>query len=197
MFDPALLDPAAVSAEIRAQNDEILAKLSALPDPWSFPPSVIRERRRQGLGPFPPLPRSPRAEVIAIPGPAGDLPLRIIAPREPRGIYFHVHGGGWTLGAADEQDPWLDRIADACGLTCISVEYRLAPEHPYPAAHDDCEAAALWVLGEGARRFGARLLTIGGESAGAHLAVATLVRLRERHGLTPSRARASSQAVTM
>ena len=185
MIDPALLDPAAVSEETRAQNEEILAKLAALPDSWSFPPALIRERRRQGLGPFPPLPRSPRAQVITIPGPAGDLPLRIIAPENPRGIYFHIHGGGWTLGTADEQDPWLDRIADACGFACVSVEYRLAPEHPYPAAHDDCEAAALWVVQEGTKRFGTNLLTIGGESAGAHLSAVTLLRLRDRHGLTP------------
>jgi acetyl esterase/lipase len=143
MIDPAPFDPRNVEEEIRAQNADILAKLSALPDQWSFPPALIRERRRQGLGPFPPLPKSPRAEIVTIAGPGGPLDLRIIAPANPRGIYFHIHGGGWTLGTADEQDPWLDRIADNCGLAVVSVEYRLAPEHPYPAGPDDCEAAAL------------------------------------------------------
>ncbi|WP_414475779.1 alpha/beta hydrolase [Microvirga sp. M2] len=187
MIDPALFDPAAVSEEIRAQNADIVAKLAALPDPMSVPPSVVRERRAQGLGPFPLMPSSPRAEVIEIAGPAGPLPLRIIAPENPRGLYFHVHGGGWTWGTADEQDPWLDRLADRCGLAVVSVDYRLAPENPYPAGPDDCEAAALWVIREAESRFGTSRLFIGGESAGAHLSAVTLLRLRDRHGLTPFR----------
>jgi acetyl esterase len=185
MIDPAAFDPQAVEDEIRAQNADILAKLSALPDQWSFPPALIRERRRQGLGPFPPLPKSSRAQIVTISGPGGPLELRVIAPERPRGVYFHIHGGGWTLGAADEQDPWLDRVADNCRLAVVSVEYRLGPEHPYPAGPEDCEAAALWVLDEGRRRFGGERLAIGGESAGAHLSAVTLLRLRDRHGLAP------------
>jgi acetyl esterase/lipase len=188
MFDPKLFDPAAISDEIGRQNADIVAKLAAVPDPWSVPPAVVRERRRQGLGPFPAMPRDPRAETIAIDGPAGPLALRIIAPPQPRGAYLHIHGGGWTWGAADEQDPWLTRLVDRGGYACVSVEYRLAPEDPYPAAPDDCEAAALWFLREAERRFGTRRLAIGGESAGAHLAVVTLLRLRDRRGLTPFRA---------
>jgi acetyl esterase/lipase len=187
MLDPTLFDPATIEPETAALNAEIAAKLSALPDPWSFPVAAIRERRRQGMGPFPPMPKSQRAEVIAIDGPAGPLPLRIIAPPQPRGVYLHIHGGGWTWGSADEQDPWLERLADNCGLACVSVEYRLAPENPYPAAPDDCEAAALWLVREGHRRFNSGRLFIGGESAGAHLAAVTLLRLRDRHGLNPFR----------
>lgn len=187
MIDPALFDPAAVSEEIRAQNADIVAKLAALPDPMSVPPSVVRERRAKGLGPFPLMPLSSRADIVEIDGPAGPLPLRIIAPERPRGIYVHIHGGGWTWGTADEQDPWLDRLADRCGLAVVSVEYRLAPENPYPAGPDDCEAAALWVLREAESRFGTSRLFIGGESAGAHLAAVTLLRLRDRHGLAPFR----------
>jgi acetyl esterase len=183
-LNPALFDPAAIDDEIAAQNAEIVAKLSALPDQWSVPPSIIRERRRQGLGPFPPIPKSDRAEVVIIPGPSGPLPLRIIAPDRPRGVYLHIHGGGWTFGTSDEQDSWLERIAGN-GFACISVEYRLAPENPYPAAPDDCEAAALWLVREGEQRFGTKLFTLGGESAGAHLSIVTLLRLRDRHGLRP------------
>ena len=187
MIDPALFDPSAVSDEIRAQNAEIVAKLAALPDPMSVPPALVRERRRQGLGPFPLMPSSSRARTITIDGPAGPIPLRIIAPDNPRGVYFHIHGGGWTWGTADEQDPWLDRLAESCGLVVVSVEYRLAPEHAYPAAPDDCEAAALWVVREMESRFGTSRLFIGGESAGAHLSAVTILRLRDRHGLTPFR----------
>jgi acetyl esterase len=147
----------------------------------------VRERRREGLGPFPLMAMSPRAQTITIDGPGGPLPLRILAPDNPRGIYFHIHGGGWTWGTADEQDPWLDRLAESCGLVVVSIEYRLAPEHPYPAAPDDCEAAALWVIREMESRFGTSRLFIGGESAGAHLAAVTILRLRDRHGLKPFR----------
>jgi acetyl esterase/lipase len=187
MIDPALFDPAAISDEIRAQNAEIVAKLAVLPDPTSVPPAVVRERRRLGLGPFPLMPLSRKAQTIAIDGPDGPIPLRIIAPDNPRGVYFHIHGGGWTWGTADEQDPWLDRLAERCGLAVVSVEYRLAPENPYPAAPDDCEAAALWVIREAESRFGTSRLIIGGESAGAHLSAVTILRLRDRHGLKPFR----------
>jgi len=187
MIDPALFDPAAISEEIRAQNADIVAKLAALPDPMSVPPALVRERRRQGLGPFPLMAASPRARAIEIDGPAGPIPLRIIAPEKPRGVYFHIHGGGWTWGTSDEQDPWLDRLADRCGLAVVSVEYRLAPEDPYPAGPDDCEAAALWLLREAESRFGTSRLFIGGESAGAHLSAVTILRLRDRHGFRPFR----------
>jgi acetyl esterase/lipase len=187
MIDPALFDPSTVSDEIRAQNAEIVAKLAALPDPMSVPPALVRERRRQGLGPFPLMTSSSRARTIAVDGPAGPIPLRIIAPDNPRGVYLHIHGGGWTWGTADEQDPWLDRLAESCGLVVVSVEYRLAPEHPYPAAPDDCEAAALWVVREMESRFGTSRLFIGGESAGAHLSAVTILRLRDRHRLNPFR----------
>ncbi|MDP8917535.1 MAG: alpha/beta hydrolase [Pseudomonadota bacterium] len=187
MIDPALFDPSAISDEIRAQNADIVAKLSNLGALWTMPPAVVRENRRKGIGPFPLMPQSPRAKTIAIDGPGGPIPLRIIAPDNPRGVYFHIHGGGWTWGTADEQDPWLDRLADRCGLAVVSVEYRLAPEHPFPAGPDDCEAAALWLLREAESRFGTSRLFIGGESAGAHLSALTLLRLRDKHGLKPFR----------
>jgi len=184
LIDPALFDPAAIPAETRALNDEIVRRLNAEPTGLTLP--QIRERRIQGLGAFPPAVKSPRAETIAIPGPAGPLELRIIAPKAtPRGIFFHIHGGGWSIGAPDQNDPLLESIADGAGLACASVKYRLGPEHPYPAGPDDCEAAALWVVREGVKRFGVTKLAIGGESAGAHLSAVILLRLRDRHQLTP------------
>ena len=82
----------------------------------------------------------------------------------------------------------LDAVAQATGLTAVSAGYRLAPEHPYPAGPDDCETAALWLVDAAPREFGGELVAIGGESAGAHLSVVTMLRLRDRHGLTPFRA---------
>lgn len=182
---PGIFEESAASAETKAVNAGILRLLEAAPDPWSLTPAEMRERRRKGLWVFPTAPRTPRAETIEIEGPHGPVPLRIIAPERPRGAYLHIHGGGWMYGGADEQDPRLERIADRCGMAVISVDYRLAPEHPYPQGPDDCEAAALWLGREAGTRFGTERLAIGGESAGAHLSVVTLLRLRDRHGLTP------------
>jgi len=182
-IDPTLLDPAAIPAETLNLNQEIVSRLNAEPVGLTIP--EMRARRLQGLGAFPLVPKSPRAETITIDGPAGKLELRVIAPKAPRGVFFHIHGGGWSIGTNDQFDPVLERFADNCGIACVSLDYRLAPEHPYPAGPDDCEAAALWLVREGGKRFGAARFSIGGESAGAHLSVVTLLRLRDKHKLTP------------
>jgi acetyl esterase/lipase len=100
-----------------------------------------------------------------------------------RGVYLHLHGSGWVLGGADMQDPMLERIADNTGQAVVAVEYRLAPEHLYPAGPNDCEAAA-WLVQNGKKEFGTDALTIGGESAGGHLTAVTILRMRDRHGYT-------------
>jgi acetyl esterase/lipase len=184
-LDPALFRPDATTPETRALNETLVKLLTPMPDWWVTGAEAAREARRRGNGPFPPPVMSPRATVRSIPGRDGNaLPLRIIAPDNPRGIYLHIHGGGWVLGGADMQDPMLERIADNTGLAVVSVEYRLAPEHPYPAGPDDCESAALWLVQHAKAEFGSDRLTIGGESAGGHLAAVTLLRMRDRHGFT-------------
>ena len=122
ILDPALFDPAAVDEETRAFNASLLAQIEALPDPWRFPPALVRARRASGAGPFPMPAKSPRAKILTIDGPDGTtLPLRIIAPDKPRGVFLHIHGGGWRLGTADMQDDRLERLAQNCGLACVSV----------------------------------------------------------------------------
>jgi acetyl esterase/lipase len=150
-----------------------------MPNVHELPPEVTRGAQRDGRGALPPPVFLEQARTITVPGPGGQLPLRVLEAAEPRGAYLHIHGGGWTIGAADMQDVSLWELAQETGLTAVSVDYRLAPEHPYPAGPDDCEAAALWLLDHYEGR-----LTIGGESAGAHLAVVTLLRLRDRHGIS-------------
>ena len=182
-----LLDfaPESVTEETRATNAAIVAAMTGMPEWWDVGAETVREARRRGEGPFPPTPKSDRAATRTIKAPGGhDIALRVVAPDAPRGVYLHIHGGGWVLGAADQQDPMLERIAARAGLACVSVEYRLAPEHPYPAGPDDCEAAALWLAREAKAEFGTDKLAIGGESAGGPLSAATLLRLRDRHGFT-------------
>ncbi|MBS7539066.1 alpha/beta hydrolase [Ancylobacter lacus] len=187
-LDPALFRPEAVAPDTKAINAGILKALGAIPDRWVFPMAVLRKLRLEGKGPFPLAPESPLAEVIEIPGPHGPVGLRILAPPQPKGVYLHFHGGGWCLGSARENDGLNHRLVERTGFAVVSVDYRLAPENPWPAAPDDCEAAALWLLREGPARFGTERFALGGESAGGNLAVATLLRLRDRHGLTPFRA---------
>ncbi len=182
-LDPALFRPDAVSRETRALNDAIVKVLKGTPDWWVAGAAATRAARRRGEGAFPAPVMSNRARTRQISGKDGnEISLHIIAPDQPRGVYLHIHGGGWVLGAADLQDPMLERIADNTGLAVVSVEYRLAPEHPYPAGPDDCESAAVWLTRHATTEFGTDILTIGGESAGAHLAAVTLLRMRDRHG---------------
>jgi acetyl esterase/lipase len=108
----------------------------------------------------------------------------VFVPDEIDGVYLHLHGGGWAFGSAGGQDERLWRLATQARLAVVSVEYRLAPEHPFPAGPDDCEAAARWLVDSAAAEFGTGRLLIGGESAGAHLSVLTLLRLRDRHRIT-------------
>ncbi len=183
-FDPALFGNAAIDPETAEQNARMIELLEGQPEWWITGAAAARAARRRGEGAFPAPVFSSRARTISIPGKAGhQIPLRVIEPAgRPRGIYLHLHGGGWVLGGADMQDPMLERIADKTGQAVVAVEYRLAPEHPYPAGPDDCEAAALWLVQNGRREFGTDALTIGGESAGGHLTAVTILRLRDRHG---------------
>jgi acetyl esterase len=183
--DPAWFRPDAVSRETRALNEAMIKILTGTPDWWVAGAAATRAARKRGEGPFPPPVMSNRARTRMISGKDGnEIPLRIIAPANPRGVYLHIHGGGWVLGGADMQDPMLERIADNTGLAVVSVEYRLAPEHPYPAGPDDCESAAVWLTRHAKAEFGNDVLTIGGESAGGHLSAVTLLRMRDRHGYT-------------
>jgi acetyl esterase/lipase len=182
---PALFRKDAIAPDTAQFNDAVVQLMTGLPEWWNVGAEATREARRQGRGPFPPVIKSPRARTLVIAGRDGhEIPLRIIAPDQVRGVYLHIHGGGWVLGSAEQQDPMLERIADNTGLAVVSVEYRLAPEHPFPAGPDDCEAAAAWLVKHAKTEFGSDILTIGGESAGGHLSALTVLRMRDRYGYT-------------
>jgi len=125
-----------------------------------------------------------RAAVSPPPGQVevvSGVPLRIHRPDgAPRGVLLELHGGGFYLGSTSAGDARNRALADALSVVVVSVDYRLAPEHPWPAAPDDCETAALWLVSEARALFGTGVLAVIGFSAGATLAMTTLLRLRDR-----------------
>lgn len=138
------------------------------------------------------LPRAPlpRIENLAIPGPAGDIPARLYAPvtredaagQHPDGlpVLLYFHGGGFVIGSLETHDSLCRQLARRAGAAVIAVDYRLAPEHPFPAAVDDCWAALAW-LAKAAPGLGldrARI-AVGGDSAGGTLAAVTALHARD------------------
>jgi acetyl esterase len=112
-----------------------------------------------------------------------ELSLRIAVPpasTSVRGVYLDIRGGGFYLCSAAADDARNCELAASLGIVVVSVDHRLAPEDPWPAAPDDCETAALWLLDRAESRFGTARAAIGGSSAGATLAMTTLLRLRDK-----------------
>jgi acetyl esterase/lipase len=183
LFDPALL---ALAEEQRAHNVELMKVTEAMAGIDNRTPEGIRWIREAmepgGLFGFQSL---DFPEDRTIPGPAGPIPIRVLTPERVRGVYLHFHGGAMTVGSARSMDLRSWGFAQALDCVVVSVDYRLAPEHPFPAGPDDCEAAALWLVAHAAEEFGTDRLVTGGESAGAYFAVLTMLRLRDRLGACP------------
>jgi acetyl esterase len=116
---------------------------------------------------------------------AAGVPVRLYVPSGAAelAVHVHLHGGGWWMGSIATVDPMARELAQRTGIAVLSVDYRLAPEHPFPAGLDDVTAVVRW-LASGPAELGFRPTTIslGGESAGANLAAATCLRLRDEGG---------------
>ncbi|MBF6301053.1 alpha/beta hydrolase [Nocardia amamiensis] len=143
-----------------------------------------------------PVPDTANLEIENHTVPADfDVPVRIYRSHGAQGAIVWLHGGGFVMGDVDTEHPWAARLANASGATVISVDYRLAPEHPFPAAHDDVYAVLTWAA-EHASQLGidpARI-AIGGHSAGAGIAAAVALRARDQQG-PPIRFQLLNQAV--
>ncbi|MDT7658274.1 MAG: acetyl esterase [Pseudonocardiales bacterium] len=120
-----------------------------------------------------------------VPGPAGEIPVRVYTPagEGPFPVVVYFHGGGWVIGDLEVVDQPCRQLASAAGAIVVSVDYRLAPEHRYPAAFDDSYAATVWVGAHAAEIGGdpARL-AVAGDSAGGNLAAAVALAARDRGG---------------
>ena len=115
------------------------------------------------------------------------IPLRLYDPRpgSDTGLLVYLHGGGWMIGDLGLEDAALRFMAVRSGERILSVDYRLLPEHPFPAAIDDAAAVLRWVVGDGGVPVAAHRVALGGASAGANLAIGTALKLRDERGPTP------------
>jgi acetyl esterase len=153
-----------------------------------FNESTVEEARAAiqalALAAGPPEPVA-KVEDRTVPGPKGEIPVRVYTPEGagPFPILVYFHGGGWTIGNLETHDGSCRQLCNGAGCVVVSVDYRLAPEHPYPAAADDAYAATRWVAANaGALGGDARRIAVGGDSAGGNLAAVVSLMARDRGG---------------
>jgi acetyl esterase len=168
------------------QAKALLDQMAAQPGPAinSLSPAEARKVMDllcESMGPGEPV---HRAEDHKIPGSAGEIPVRIYTPSpKPRGIVVFYHGGGWVLGGLPSHDYVCRALTNGSGCVVVAVDYRLAPEHKFPAAAEDSYAATKWAS-ENAASLGsdANHLAVCGDSAGGNLAAVVSLMARDRGG---------------
>lgn len=178
---------------VRPDVRAFLDYLNALPGPRSHEVGAVEARRM--LSATRALVDRDTGEIavrrdFTCPGPDGaEIPLRLFDPLESRApgpVMVYFHGGGFVLGDLDSHEPVCAEIARVLDMPVVSVDYRLSPEHRWPAAPDDCEAAARWIAsGPAELGRGVSSLVLAGDSAGGTLAIVTALALRNRSADVP------------
>ncbi len=190
--------PPTMDGQTLASDIHALIRLAAIAGTTSFTAgkAVADARAENRLGAEataarPPIPMA-RIEALELPGPAGPLPARLYVPAglpggEPAPLLVYYHGGGWVVGDLDTHDGVCRFLAAAAGVAVLSVDYRLAPEHPFPAAVEDSLAAFAWAA-ENAASLGAdpARIAVGGDSAGGNLSASVSLLARAAGGPTPA-----------
>ena len=169
----------AMRAEARATIDggsELLAMFERATLAGLSRDDRVREQRAVMAQSYIPVPEAVEREIAGV-------PCRVFTPDgRPRAIYLHFHGGGMVTGAPVMMDIPNRELARAYRLAVVSVDYRKAPEHPWPAGPDDGVAVARWLLEHGEQEFGSTRLLIGGESAGGYMTAIVALRIRDELG---------------
>jgi acetyl esterase len=179
-----------------APDIQMLLRLAALEGEFSLVEGrTVEEARAENLAGVPVVNGPPRPmariEEIAIPGPAGEIGARLYvalgAPPPPQPLLVYYHGGGWVIGDLETHDGVCRFLAEHSGCRVLSVDYRLAPEHPFPAPVEDAVAAFAWAA-ERANDLGAdpARIAVGGDSAGGNLSAAVCLQARDGGGPRPA-----------
>jgi acetyl esterase len=145
-------------------------------------PADARKAMGSLVNVFGPGPDVQKVENRKIPGSGGEIPVRIYAPSgKPNGILVYFHGGGWVVGDLESHDYLCRALTNETGCAVVAIDYRLAPEHKFPAGPDDCYAATQWAS-KNAASLGsdADHIAVGGDSAGGNLAAAVALMARDR-----------------
>ncbi len=137
------------------------------------------EKSRQSMKAFIKTKAILKPSIKNIQGPAGNIPLTIFKPDTIRGIVLDIHGGGWYQGSPENDAQFNDELARTSKVAVVSVDYRLAPENPFPACIEDCKAAAKWLITNAEKEFGTDKIFLSGGSAGGHLAAVTTLYIRD------------------
>lgn len=183
-IDAGKFDAKSISKETHAFNDQLIQIMEGGPKWYEVGAAKYRQMRENGETPLPKPVHMDRAKDILVPSRENgrNIPCRLVTPeggKKPRGVFYHIHGGGWVLQNEKAQDAYLSFLADKHDLTVVSAGYRLSPEDPYPAGNEDCFDVGEYLVDNAEKEFGAPLLFLGGESAGGHLSACTCFHLLE------------------
>jgi acetyl esterase len=166
----------ALHPQVRAFLDQVQA--SGLPPLNELAPHAARQQSslvNEFVGAGPDV---AKVGNFAIPTSAGEIPARRYVPHDAAGVVLWIHGGGWVICDLESHDAMCRLLANGSGCEVVAIDYRLAPEHPFPASLEDSWDALNWV----AEHAGGRPVIVGGDSAGGNLAAVCTLRARDRGG---------------
>lgn len=170
-----------------ALDDATAGFLAQMAESGMKPLHEMTAEEARGLGGalrdmYGPGPDVARVVDEAVPVAGGSVPVRILAPENPRAVIVYYHGGGWVIGSLDETDTLARKMVERTGAAVVLVDYRLAPEHRYPTAVEDSWAALLWTVRHLDDQGLTLPLIVSGDSAGGNLAAIMAQRAKAENG---------------